>query len=220
MDETAIEHLADTQIKKEQDSIVKQYRVLIIGAGCFLLILLTCTIAYFVFNRFTRSVKKEATSVLPWSTDENKEEKKLDNPKKTNSSVIVGKVQWEVLDAKSADSFGEGEKCKASDGNKLVYLKVKIKNLDRAFVTVLKSAIDIYDKDQSVYSVSANKTFTCLGDGKYDFRDKYIPPVLGLDEEKTFEFLYEVPKDTKGFKLKAGDLSTVGKEFEYIDLGF
>jgi hypothetical protein len=50
--------------------------------------------------------------------------------------------------------------------------------------------------------------------------DRYVPDVLKRDEKKEYKALYEVPKNAKGFRMKVGDLSVVGKEFEYIGLGF
>jgi hypothetical protein len=205
---------------KDKSGSLNVPKILLFGLGCLLLTFAFCGGGYFFVKKIIKDTQKEVKQTLPFQIDPQKEEDKFEKPKQISNSVIVGKVQWEVLEAKEEFSVNDKSECTASDGNKLVYLKVKIKNLDRAFVTVAKSSIDIYDKDKTMYSISNNKTFNCLGDQKYSLKDKYIPPILKLDEEETFEFIYEVPKTSKSFKLKVGDLSTVGREFEYIELGF
>ncbi len=198
-------------------------RFLFLGTGCLILLFFLCIGSYFFIRQLTKETVKDIKSGLPFSTDNKTDEDRFKKPKVVGATVIAGKVQWIVEEAKAVhgleDTTGEKrENCVAGSGNKLIYIKAKIKNLDRAFVTVPLSVIDIFDSDKKAYSVSSNKTFNCTGDKDYSLKDKYVPEVLELDEEKSFELVYEVPKETKDLRLKAGDLSTVGKDFEYIDL--
>lgn len=200
-------------------------RLAILGFGFLVLVILLCSLTPWLLRTFTGQVSNNVKDSLPWSEDNKEEKQKLKTPFTVGNPVVVGKIEWRVQEAKSIEKSSlsqekkSSENCKTREGYTLVYTKFTIKNLDRAFVTIPRSAIVLVDSKLEAYSIDANKTFSCLGDQKYSLKDKYAVDVLKLDETATLEYLYETPKGAKDLKLKAGDLSTVGKEFEYIDLG-
>lgn len=196
------------------------WKKLLVGIlGCLLTLLLICAGSYALFRYFSGQAKDKVENTLPWVEDTKEDSEKFKRSKTINKTVLVDKIQWEVLEAQSSKQINENSACNASEGNRLVYVKFNIKNLDRTLVTVPKSAVLVFDNDMNSFELSANKTFNCLGDQEYTAKDKYVPQIIQLDQEKTFEFIYEVPNDSKDLKLKAGDLSLLGNKFEYIDLG-
>jgi hypothetical protein len=197
--------------------------------GCLLLtviilIIVLCFTVLFAFRYLTMETKRGISGSFPWNSQDKQEsnDKKFKRPEEPNKSVIVGKLEWRILESKTVTGSlpgddGETDYCKPGQGNKFIYVKYSVRNIDRAFVTVPKNFNDIFDRNENKYEPSS-KSVKCLT-GDTGLKERYLPDVLQRDEKVELEVLYEVPNDSKDFRMKVGDLSTVGKEFDYIALG-
>lgn len=204
----------------------KPSKYLLIFVIVIFAVVMACLLSAYIIRRGVNTVENKINDSLPFrssSTDTQKEEKKFDKPKKINTMVSVDKIEWNLIEAKqSKDSLKpnteDNEYCKPAEDSKYVIITYSIRNVDRPFVTVPKSSVEIYDSTQAKFT-SSSKVFKCLL-GDDSLGDKYIPDILKKDEKKEYKELYEVPKDSEGIRMKIGDLSITGSEFDYISLGF
>jgi hypothetical protein len=216
---------ASREAFQESTKTVMKY-VFTIGLA-LIFIVIACFGATFAFRFALNRVGENISDSMPFSgnnsEEEKKEEQRFNKPEKKNESVIVGQVEWKLTETlQTRDSLKSGTDdetyCKPTEDTKYVIITYSVRNVDRPFVTVPKDSVDLYDGDESKYSPST-KLYKCVL-GTENMGDRYVPDVLKRDEKKEYKALYEVPKNAKGFRMKVGDLSVVGKEFEYIGLGF
>lgn len=189
------------------------------------LIVLICFVSSFGAKYLMRNVKEGVRESLPFSdkNDSKKDEQQFNKPEKKNESVIVGKVEWKLTETfQTTDSLKKDTDdeayCKPSDGTKFVLITYSIRNADRAFVTVLKDRVELYDGGANKYT-PLSKVYKCVLDTD-DPKDRYVPDILKRDDKKEYKELYEVPKNAKNFRMKVGDLSVINSDYDYISLGF
>ena len=154
-------------------------------------------------------------------SDPKKETDKFNNSKNINTKVLIGNIQWTVLEssvpAKEAYVNINADYCIPQSGNKFIKIKYKIDNLDRSLLTIPKFTVSIFDSEKNEYTYS-QKTFTCILKITNSV-NKLTPDFLKRGESKTYELLFEVPESKKDFKMKVGDLSVTSSDYEYIKLG-
>lgn len=145
-------------------------------------------------------------------TDNKKSGGKEEKTAILNTDLIVGDAKWRVIKARTADQLYDYSGAVKPAGKFLV-VNVVVENLGKDMKTV--TGLKVVD-DQNREFISYSKGFGLknLGAEMLSVLDNINPNV-----PLTFADVYEIPADAKGLKLKVGDLSFLGSEAGFIDLG-
>ncbi|MNW32463.1 Telomeric repeat-binding factor 2 [compost metagenome] len=167
----------------------------------------------------TDAVAKTTTAV---TTPEKKavpkaEPKKEEAPKmaKIGEAVQVGNLAVQANKANSKNTIGQNEYLQKKTADKYIVINLSIKNLDKEARTLDSSMFKLIDAAGLEYEPMTDADLYVNDSGNMLFLAKINP---GLT--KTANVVFEVPKDSKNFKLQAD--SGIGWEAgnrELIDIG-
>ncbi|MEK3947316.1 DUF4352 domain-containing protein [Paenibacillus sp. FSL H7-0703] len=162
------------------------------------------------------------TTTAPAVTPEKKAEpkaepKKEEAPKmaKIGEAVQVGNLAVQANKASSKTTIGQNEYLQKKTSDKYIVVNLSIKNLDKEARTLDASMFKLIDAAGLEYEPMSDADLYVNDSGNMLFLAKINP---GLT--KTANVVFEVPKDSKNFKLKAD--SGIGWEAgksELIDIG-
>ncbi len=187
-----------------------------IAIGCGGLFVVTIIIVVILSIAGVAGLSKVANEVNEdIAESEQEKEEVFNNPSELGESVTVGDVEWVLTEAEDLGSTIKSESqysddCVAESG-KFIKVTVKLTNNSSDMVSV--SDLYLYDSEKREY-VSSSDVSSCV-EGDLFILDNINP---GLS--KTFTTVYEVPADSKDFRLKAGNLDMFSGEVKYISLGF
>jgi flagellar hook-basal body complex protein FliE len=155
-------------------------------------------------------------SAFPDKTETVREEKNVTSEKvktvKVGEEVIVGDVKWKVLKAWIPTQLTNYSGPVKTSGKFLV-INVVVENLGKELksVTDLK-VVDAQNREFTSYSGS-------FGINNLGADALYLLSNLNPNVPYTFADVYELPTDAKELRLKVGDLSLLGSDEGFIDLG-
>lgn len=193
--------------KKDQRNWVLRHPVWSLLIGLLLLGLLISSGDTEIDSKSTSSVSQQEQSSD--KSDTSKKEEKL---VKVSEDLQIGMVKWNVVKAWETTQLTDYSGVIKPTG-KFVVINVRVENLDKEMKTV--SGLKLVDnQNREFISYSKSSLLKNLG-AEPLFLISNINPNVPL----VFADVYEVPADAKGLKLRVGDLSLLGSDEGFIDLG-